>query len=468
MDESKAPKPNERLEFLAEKFDVFEEKEIKNKVSKLEAQGFTVEKIWASGLNPLLLAIVYYITQPDCKAPRNISVSLKVFSDMIASDPTANKSCVQWMLTTFARYLKEGGEGIASAIRFVDEDLPSANQYITLFEANKRKSKFKKLCKTSFILKHLLDPTDINQYKSLSQLYDAVDPFIEREPSALEGLLQRYVDGGQALIPVRDRKFTLYIPLTADASIVFNKFAGWCTARAENSMFSNYTNQATPIGNRSRLYIVINNDFFKGTSDDLFQIHFESKQIKNAQNADARAFDEIIRQSEGLGNFFHEELLVMAKACKKGWEDNLYFDYLQRFGFCDSCFEILEDERVDITLMKMKIPKLPDISKFKCLDALAICGAGLKELHESIGKIKNLTVLSLSDNEIKSIPKEIGLLKKLEFLNLVGNPIEYIPEEIKYLDIANGGSLVRLAINQDDIGEENFERLKKLLPTAVF
>jgi Leucine-rich repeat (LRR) protein len=76
-------------------------------------------------------------------------------------------------------------------------------------------------------------------------------------------------------------------------------------------------------------------------------------------------------------------------------------------------------------------------------------------------------MLVLTENNIKSLPKEIGNLKKLQFLNIIGNPITEIPEEIKYLDKSNGGSLYRIGVKEEDIGSENFKKLKELLPTAL-
>ncbi len=53
------------------------------------------------------------------------------------------------------------------------------------------------------------------------------------------------------------------------------------------------------------------------------------------------------------------------------------------------------------------------------------------------------------------------------FINIIGNPIMDIPEEIKYLDKANGGSLNRIGVRKEDIGEENFKKLIRLLPSAI-
>jgi biotin operon repressor len=461
-------KIKDRLEFLAKSFDVFdtEKNALNKKIDGLKEDGFEISLVEKGGR---ILAIVASKKVND-RIQKNVSVNLSVFSDMIAADPTPNKSCVQWMLTVFTRNIKVGGPNIEIAKRFVVEDLPQANAYITLFESNKRKTKFKDFCKSSYILKNVKDPTDINQYMSLSQLFDAVDPFIEKNPSEMENLLNKFVAMGQAEMPVRDRKFTLYIPKTLNASVAFDKFANWCTAKPANGMFANYTtNHPRPDGSKSDLFIIINNKFFDGTSSEIYQIHFETNQIKDRHNSqNVSIFEAVLHESDGLSNFFYDELMGMAKQCKSGLDNNKYLDFLIRFGFCESLFELIDENTPVIRFMTREVPRLPDIGKFKILDQLIITGAKMVELHPSIGKLKNLEMLVLTDNRIKAIPKEIGLLKNLTFLNLIGNPIKEIPDDIAFLDKSNGGSLFRVAVNKDDVGEENYTKLKRLLPSVKF
>lgn len=462
-------KIKDRLEFLAKSFDVFdtEENALHKKIEGLRKDEFDVSVIDKNGR---ILAIVSSKKIND-RLQKNVSVSLSVFSDMIAADPTPNKSCVQWMLTVFTRNIKTGNIfGLEIAKQFVIEDLPQANAYIALFESNKRKAKFKDFCKSSYVLKNVKDPTDINQYKSLSQLFDAVDPFIEKNPSELENLLKKFVEMGQAEIPVKDRRFTLYIPKSLNASVVFDKFANWCTAKPGNGMFANYTtNHPKPDGSKSDLFIIINNNFFNGVSNEIYQIHFETNQIKDRHNSqNVSIFESVLHESDGLSNFFYEKLIGMAKQSLSGLDNNKYLDFLIKFGFCESLFELIDENTPMIRFMTREIPRMPDVSKFKQLDQLIITGAKMVELHPSLGNLKNLEMLVLTDNRIKSIPKEIGLLKKLTFINFIGNPIKDIPDDITFLDRSNGGSLFRVAVNKDEIGEENYNKLKRLLPSVKF
>jgi hypothetical protein len=457
----------DRLTFLAEKFDVFETEDAKGverKIKKLNDNEFEVSNITSSDA---LLCLVSY-KKNEGRVQKNVSISFDIFTKIIEADPTPNKSCVQWMLNVFTRLIKSGGSNIHVAIRFVVEDLPQASSYITLFESNKRKKRFKDFCSSSHILKHIKDPTDINQYTSLAQLFDAVDPFIERKPSEVESMMERFVNLGQAEIPVRDRKFTLFIPKVRDANVIFDKFANWCTAKPENGMFKNYTeNHKKPNEDKSKIYIIINNKFFENESNEIYQIHFETGQIKDRHNSqNVSIFESVINQSEGLSSFFHDELMEMAKMVSTGFNNNKYLDFLIKFGFCESLFELLDEKTPVIRFMTREIPRMPDISKFKHVDQLIITNAGMVELHSSIGALENLEMLVLSENKIKELPREIGNLKNLTFLNLIGNPITEIPDEISKLDKSNGGSLFRLAVKKEQIGENNYERLKKLLPSV--
>ena len=409
------------------------------------------------------------------KSKVRVDISFDVFNKMVDADPSRNKMYTQWMLNTFTRYIKSGE--YSEAERFFSEDLPLAKDYLRLFESNKRKKKFKELTKNSFVLKGVKDPTDINQYKSLSQLYDAVDPFIDKDPSNIEKLINGFVDDGKALVPVRDRRFTLYIPKCKAASVIFDEFVGWCTAKQDGGMFEHYRGNGKyrkPNGEKSDIYIVIDNRFFSGElkTNYLYQVHFESEQVRDRiQSSKNNFFEDVMLKSEGISNFFHDELKGMLGMKKNimamlNVTDNVYVKYLIKFGWTEALFDIIEEYTPIIRFTNRDVPRLPDISRFKNLTTLVIRDAKLSELHPSIGNLDNLQELLVPDNKLTAIPSEIGKLKNLVFLNILGNKIKSIPDDIKYLDKANGGSLHRIAFNIKDIGEVNYRKLKKLLPSS--
>jgi hypothetical protein len=455
----------ERLKFLSDKFDIFDSKELELKIKKLNSDGYSVVKI--SSDDDICLAIVSTIEVGE-KFRTYFSVSKHIFDTMVDSDPTPNKMYTQWMLNTFQRLLKS--DKYVEAVRFGIEDLPLAKEYLLIFESNKRKQKFKNLCSGSFILKNITDPTDINQYKSLGQLYDAVDPFIVRDASGIEKLLYKFVDSGQAEIGVRDRKYTVYIPLTRDASVVFDSFANWCTCKSDNGMFNHYTtNYKIPNGKKSKIYIIINNEFFSGkvNDDSLYQIHFETGQVKDRKNdySNTSLYDKILMNSEGLSDYFQEILLGLSKMVKS-ISNNEYLNHLIKFGFSDTLFEVMEETTPIIIFKDREVPKMGDLSKFKNLETLEMNNTKLASIHPSVCSLKTLEVMVVRDNKITTIPKEIGNLKNLIFLNILGNAITEIPDTIKYLDKSNGGCLHRVAVSAKDIGGDNYEKLKRLLPNT--
>jgi len=464
----------DRLAFLAEIFDVFETGDmdvVKGKCDAYVDSGWKTSEPCKGNKGD----IIGILTRKDNVRGFpifKVSISYDVFTAMVGADPTENKICLQWMLNTFSRLLKNCE--FVEAARFAEEDLPQANEYLTLFEANKRKKKFREMA--WYNLKGFKDITNINEYKNLGQLFDSVDPFIERDPSEIESIMKRYVDMGQALIPFKDRRYTIFVPLSTDANTIFNNFASWCTARTGNGMWKHYTDGWKKAnGENSTIYIVIDNGFFNGENENIYQLHFESKQIHDRSNSNKVDFyDEVLSKSDGLTNYFGEELMTMAKDFKKGVDSNFYIDILIDFGFTEALFDFFDVETPIIKIdsetstKKRRVPRLPDISRFKQIKHLVIMDSALSELHPSIGSLKTLKMVVLCGNKIKELPSEIGQLTNLTFLNLVGNPITVIPDSIKFLDKSMGGSLSKIAVRKEDISEANYRKLTELLPSVSF
>jgi Leucine-rich repeat (LRR) protein len=233
-------------------------------------------------------------------------------------------------------------------------------------------------------------------------------------------------------------------------------------------MFTKYTNDnRKPNKRKSDIYIIIDNNFFTGESQDLFQIHFETNQIRDRSNSSvSNFFQKVISKSDSLSNFFYNELLEMAKQDGRRLPKNTYLKALIQFGFADSLLDLLDKNTPLIKVMNTEIAKLPDMSKFTVVDQIVICDANLMEIHPSVYRIVGLEMLSLPGNLITTIPDEIGLLRNLKFMNLNGSPINYISDSISNLDRSNGGSLETLKIKQKDIGAKNYKKLKRLLPTT--
>lgn len=467
---------SKRINFLKNNFNVivFDEDTINNLITKYEDLGF--EPIFVVSPNiseesrTLSNTLSIYFEDDNkhevlSKTKRVVFINEFVFNDILESDPTKNKSCCQWMVGLFLNFIKIGD--VIGAQSYYDEDLPIANKYLKVFENNKRKKSFTEHCSKSVVLEYLTDYSNINQYKSLGQLYDSVDPFIERDVSVLENKIYEFVERGEAEIGFRDRKYTIYIPFTKDSSIVFDEFASWCTTKSDRSNFESYSGYKTPDGSISRLYIIIDNEFFNGElkNNSLYQFHFESSQFKNRkQIGTVDVYSEVLSKSEGVSLFFYKHLKKMAMS-SGGIKNNKYLDFMVKFGWSEALFEIIDEYTPIIKILDYNVPKITNISKFKELQMMVVSNSNLHSLDYTIGDFKNLETLSLPNNKLKTLPREVGNLKSLIFLNVKGNDIK-LPDEIKYLDKSNGGSLYRIAIDES-IGEKELNRLRVLLPNTI-
>jgi leucine-rich repeat protein SHOC2 len=467
----------DRLLYLGNEFKIFEQSEVETFIEEL-SDNTDIKMLNSMSTNSVLAFKKSTLNNNEKgRFKVTIHVSSDVFSDMIKADPTENKEYLQWMLNVFRNMIKDENISNEKARQFAEEDLKMANTYLTIFSRNKYKKKFKELCLNT-IGTPKTDPSNINQYTSLSQLFDAVFPFIEREPSLLENKMIEFEKKGEAKIAFRDRKWTVYIPYTVNANCVMETFASWCTAKPGNSNFGSYTSDyKLPNGKKSNIYVIISNLLFEGKSKECYQIHFESRQVKTRINdGNVDIYSPVLSTSDGISDFFKMELTNLASLIKDD-TNNIYRDFLIKFGFSDALFEMLDPKLPIISFQNKKdvnenkritIPKLPDLTRFSNnLDELTLVNVNLKTIPASIGALKNLLLLSLPFNDIKSLPSEIGNLKKIEYINLKGNKIESIPDEIKNLDSSNGGSLYKIAINEQDVNKDTFNRLRKLLPNVI-
>jgi Leucine-rich repeat (LRR) protein len=460
-----------RLQFLKHRFNIFDsfDNELTNDDSITLIKNYSSEII--SFIKKNEIKKIRKDGSEKIKIKKTIHISNALFKTMVDSDPSNKKVYTQWMLTVFNRLLNDNSTH-SDAIRFVEEDLPLASEYLFIFEQNKRKKLFKKI--NSYTLKNISDVTNINQYKSLSQLYDAVDPFIERDSSNLEKMINNFANLGEAEILVNDRNFLVIMPKTLAVNVLFDKFTSWCTSKPNNGMFKHYTqskNYLKPDGSNSEIYIVIDKRFLKFNELEdnfLYQIHFESGQVKNRkQNNKSDFYNDVLVKSEGVSNLIYEKLMELSALIGTS-NNNLYLDYLIKFGWSDALFDLMQDYTPYIRVFGTRVKRLPDLTRFKNLLSLIITKSGLIELDSSIGNCKNLNEIILRDNKLTELPSEISNLKNLVFLNILGNKLTKIPDSIKYLDKTNGGKLHRMCVDKKDIGDENYNKLRQLLPSVKF
>lgn len=132
------------------------------------------------------------------------------------------------------------------------EDLYKATEYLTYF------NKYNKQ----------LDEKDINKYKSLPELYNALKDIINNENDYVSNSEKiRQIKKGAEKV-YEDNQWLIVIPHTEEASCYYGKGTQWCTAAEKsNNYFSHYSSQ----GN---LYINIDK-----INNKKYQFHFESESF---------------------------------------------------------------------------------------------------------------------------------------------------------------------------------------------
>lgn len=462
---TKQKSPIKRIEFLAKKFDVFDDEDLDKLVKKdfYLPNGEKYEHLYDIRDNgEQSLYAIYTFNQrllknENIKQPKKIRVADFVFIDIVRADPTEHKEYVQWMLTTFTRLIKDSEFG--RALMFVTEDLWLAKDYLEVFYKNRTKPKFKAMCRRNSAFNNITNPSDINQYRDLSQLFDAVDPFIEKDVSKLEMDMRIMARLKHGAIPYEDRKVMIFNPLTIQASRLFGKLTNWCTTSNKESHKSYVKNYKTPRGKKSKLHVIIPKTYLisdvndPNKTDEIYQFHFESGSFMDRKDKRVTNLPDLISGNVGLQNYFYDSLITLALECKFNKLNNKYIDALFKFGFIDMLFDIYPDGAKYLRFHGFDIKETPDLSRFKRLNLLYMVECKLTKLDPSVAALKDLQTLVLTNNKLKDLPKSIGKLKNLKVLTIKGNSIDELPQELSQLDKANGGSLEVISVDDNLIDQ---------------
>jgi len=472
--------------------------------------------------------IAYIVTKRNGK--QSIKLTEAIFQDIVDADPSSNKQYVQWMIQVFLNHIKD--EDIDQAVRFLAEDLPEANEFLGVFDKVKNKKVFKRSAPNRPNAPQ--NVTDINQYNDLAHLYSVVSPFVGAEDdedddgeSKLWKKLKKYIDLGEARLAYRDNDVLVYTPLTIDSSCdPLGPLASWCTRREGNSYFDSYRrNNPKPDGSLSDYYVVMPKKLFDGDDEGgvfPLQIHFESNQLHDKNNSSIERsgkLDEILSRFSGLRDFFKRELgalVEMDVTRGTGLMDSPYIKYLNKFGgkaedhISGEAYEqgvanikklageqnvplqqnkylrwLMENtEGVEVTdfldpettdrldFSGMNIGTLPDLSKFKNLDAILAEGSNVNEMPP-ISKLPldaPLTMMSFQNNNIKEAPLEgYEKLPNLFSINVKGNPINKVNVGVieKLLDLDD---FIRFGIDDnaiENLSPENKKQYQELLKGSL-
>jgi len=317
-------------------------------------------------------------------------------------------------------------------------DLGLINNYLGSFVKNSNK----------------LEKKDINQYKSLEELNNALENIKDVKGSRE---VQRDAKSGAEKI-YEDNKWIILIPHTKEAAIQYGKNTKWCTAGINNNMFD-YYNEDGP------LYILIN----KQNPNEKYQFHFETNQYKDVEDReiDLKSF---LEENPEIKIFF-ASIKNLDKTDIKNWiwlngtklNYNDYFEEVKKHGFVlkyvpeevkdyKMCLEAikqagyrlefvpekLKDYNMCLIAVKSKATALKYVpEEFKdyklCLEAVKSGGYMLIDVPEEFKDYKLcLTAVKSDGCAIVDVPEELKDYNMyLEAVKSDGYTLECIPEEFK-------------------------------------
>lgn len=220
------------------------------------------------------------------KDPHGISAALAEF------DPTVNKKALNFIAKIY----------VVGAIR--DEDKNKIKASLNLF----------------FQVSNKLENKDLMSYKTLDDLYDALEPFEKNEKDSLSAKQQKKLVKSDAEKLIDTADFKVIIPKSEAAATYYGANTKWCTAADKENMFAEYHSEGP-------IYIIIAGS---GASAKKFQFHYESAQFMNARDVELNArdikylskFPQYREFLDMLITKHYGELLKRAKSNKKLRERN--------------------------------------------------------------------------------------------------------------------------------------------------
>ncbi|GHT21684.1 hypothetical protein FACS189430_02140 [Bacteroidia bacterium] len=204
--------------------------------------------------------------------PADVFVQI-VSADVVSSNLQKHKlgKYAKWMLHLYGKN------------RLKIEDLYKAQEYIPVFDKAVKANKLRE--------------KDVNCYKSLAEMYVAIEPFLKRIAISKKEKIH-HIKGQEAEKLYEDAVFTVIHPLTEAASCFYGKGTQWCTAaQKSDNQFDCYNDLGT-------LYIIIDK-----IRNRKYQFHFESNSFRNETDYYLEEpVLETIEATYGLIRFFQLEI----------------------------------------------------------------------------------------------------------------------------------------------------------------
>lgn len=341
----------------------------------------------------------------DINAKYYANIPSDVFQQIVTTDPTSQPNKMgkygKWLLSLYQ----------AGNLKL--EDLYKASEYLSYFHKFKGK----------------ITTKDINQYKTLQQLFAVVKPFMEEpnQASSKSEEIRRIKEDAKKVY--EDEDWLVIVPLTQEASCYYGKGTQWCTAAtSSNNMFDEY-NQ------RGSLYININKKTHKK-----YQFHFETNSFMDEHDDHIDIpLAQSIGLSDGLINFYLKKY--------KNFNDELWLGYgVVRLG--DSNLWIDRNEYSDGSFL-YKV----DFSKHKRIIFADINDLNTFGTFDDYPPLKNRYVLLSNSTYVNLFDIKT---KKLVFNEEDLDHFDIINDD--YLAVHSNGNLKIYSLNTHEF-TKNFENL---------
>ena len=274
-----------------------------------------------------------------------------VFNEIIKSDPTFNSingnkmgKYGKWLLGLYLR----------RALKI--EDLYKATEYLTYF--NK--------------YFNVIEVKDINKYKNLPDLYNAISKYINNDGIATSKSDEIRKIKEDAEKVYEDNEWVVIVPYTKEASCYYGKGTQWCTAAEKShNYFDQYNNQGP-------LFININK-----IDGSKYQFHFETDSFMDENDDEIEEpVAETIGLSDGLINWYKENVEDGNKITEE--KINFFFD---------------EDNNADYVLIKDDDDsyKLYEKGGDTLCDGL-VCNNGIEEMRQWYNSLSNKNYCIIPNN----------------------------------------------------------------------
>jgi len=211
------------------------------------------------------------------------------------------------------------------------EDLYKAKEYIPIFD---------KMVKTD-----KLSNKDINTYKSLPDVYQVIQHYLDNNQSVSKSDETRKIKKEGAEKVYENNYFLVIHPKTKDAAVYYGKGTQWCTSSTESENYFDEYN------NRGPLYIVIDKK-----NNKKYQFHYNTKQFTDET-------DEEIDFAEHTGLLFI--VMKLYSFNKKNTNGNGIIKFNKKYGLIDKNSEEADFSYTTELYPVRKVTKLTDEEKEK-------------------------------------------------------------------------------------------------------